>query len=110
MRKISIKEQKRTRLVETQKISWFQADGNNTKVVLSDGTKIISTKILKHFCDHLQGRGFYRIHDKYLINLKHVESYSRGKKIEVKMICDTPTQLPVAVRKKSGFLKSTSEK
>jgi two-component system LytT family response regulator len=92
-------------LVEPQNISWFQADGNSTKVVLLDGTKITSTKTLKYFSTDLHGRGFYRIHDKYLVNLKHIDSYSRGKNIEVRMSCST--QLPVAVRKKSGFLKST---
>ena len=104
MPKISIQELQRTLLIDIDRISWFEADGNNTRLTLSDGTKILSTKILKYFSERLHEKGFHRIHAKYLVNLAHIYSYSRGKSITVKMLCQTG--LPVSARKKSGFLKS----
>ncbi len=102
--KIPIEELNRTILIEASTVKWFEASGNSTNILLSNGSKIVSTKILKHFDKMLHKNGFYRVHNKYLINLEYVESYSRGKSINVTMKCKTP--LPVAVRRKSGYLNA----
>ena len=102
--KISIEELTRTFLIKTEIIKWLEANGNYANILLSDGSKIVSTKILKHYENLLQEKGFYRIHNKYLINLEYADFHSRGRQIDVTMKCKTV--LPVAARKKAGYLKS----
>jgi two-component system LytT family response regulator len=102
--KVPIEELNRTCFVDTGTIKWFEADGNSTAMWLTDNSKILSTKILKHYNTMFHGKGFYRIHDKYLINLEHIFSHTRGRSIAVTMKCKTV--LPVAVRRKSGFLEA----
>jgi two-component system LytT family response regulator len=102
--KISIEEIERTLVVNANTIKWLEADENYTNLLLTDGNKLVSTKTLKHYESVLQEKGFFRIHDKYIINLEYVDFHSRGRSIEVTMKCKKV--LPVAVRRKYGYLKS----
>lgn len=110
MKKIPIVELNCTRWIETDRIMWFEADGNSTRIFLIDGPKIISTKILKYYSDMLHENGYYRIHDKFLINLKYVDSHTRGKRITVRMVssgrqcCWDNTEIEVSCRNRSAFL------
>ena len=105
--KIPIEEQNCTRLIESANVKWFEADGNNTNILLTDGNKIVSTKTLKHYDVMLDEESFFRAHDKYLINLEYVYSHSRGRSIYVTMNCKTT--IPVSVRRKSDYLKAIGE-
>lgn len=104
--KISIEELNQTRLVKTDLIKWFEANGNYANILFADGSKVVSTKNLKHYENLLHEKGFCRIHNKYLINLDYVDFHSRGRLIDVTMECKTV--LPVAARRKGTYLKLVS--
>ena len=48
----------------------------------------------------LQGKGFFRCHKSYLINLKHVDTYNRQD-----VILDSGEQIPIAKRRYDDFTK-----
>jgi DNA-binding LytR/AlgR family response regulator len=78
--KVPIEELNCTRFVDTGTIKWFEAVGNSTAMWLTDNSKILSTIILKYYT-MFHGKGFYRIRDKYLINLERLSAYMRGRLI-----------------------------
>ena len=64
--------------VSTNDIIYCQAESNYTQVVLSNGKKIMVSKVLKDIDEALAGEDFFRIHHSYLINLNHIQKYVRG--------------------------------
>lgn len=64
--------------VSTSDILYCQADSNYTIVVLTNGKKIMVSKVLKDIDEALSGDDFFRIHNSYLINLNHIQKYVRG--------------------------------
>lgn len=64
--------------VPVENILYCEAESNYTSVVLSDGKKILVSKVLKDIDETLSGSGFYRIHNSFLINLNHIKKYVRG--------------------------------
>ncbi len=102
--KILIEELNHTRLIKTGTIKWLEANGNYTNIFIADGSKIVTSKILKHYENLLQEHGFCRIHNKYIINMDYVDFHSRGRLIDVTMKCKTI--LSVAARRKQDYLKS----
>jgi two-component system LytT family response regulator len=64
-------------VIKTSDISKLQAKGNFTEVCLTDGTKKLICKFLKHFDDILEDP-FIRVHRSFIVNLLYVRSYARG--------------------------------
>lgn len=89
--------------LEVADIIYFEADQNYSVLHLKDGSTIIATKTLGFYEDLLTAQGFYRIHGKYLIHLKYVDKYLKGKGGMVTMI--NGSSLSVSVRRKQGFLE-----
>lgn len=101
MKKIEIVEQSKSHWVSTNLIVRFEARGNYTTVCFTDGTLTLSTRTLKHYHDLLHEKGFYRIHDKHLVNLTHLDIQTKGKINSVILSCKTA--LPISFRKKAQF-------
>ena len=60
-------------------ISYFKADGSYTNVVLKNGTKILSSKSLKHFELTLEEQAnFMRCHKSFIVNLNEISSYLKS--------------------------------
>lgn len=68
-------------VLKIPEIIMCQADGYCTNFYLTADRKIVSSKNLKHFCGLLEGDKFVRIHHSYLINIDHVEGYSKQGEI-----------------------------
>jgi two-component system, LytTR family, response regulator len=64
--------------VSTADILYCQAESNYTSVVLSNGKKILVSKVLKDIDETLAGSDFYRVHNSYLININQIQKYVRG--------------------------------
>ncbi|HEU4469931.1 MAG TPA: LytTR family DNA-binding domain-containing protein, partial [Flavisolibacter sp.] len=64
--------------VPTADIIYCEADSNYTSVVLSDGKKILVSKVLKEIDEALSGPDFYRVHSSYLININRIKKFVRG--------------------------------
>lgn len=64
--------------IATHDIVYCEAESNYTSVVLSDGRKIVVSKVLKEIDEALSGPDFYRIHSSFLINLNHIKKFVRS--------------------------------
>lgn len=56
----------------------LQGDRNYTRLFFSDKKSFLSSYTLSHFEELLSGLGFYRIFKSHLINLSHVQKYSKS--------------------------------
>jgi two-component system LytT family response regulator len=60
-------------------IIFMKADDCYTHIFLTNQQPKLVTKVLKDFDELLADSGFCRVHNSFLINLKHVKSYVRGE-------------------------------
>lgn len=70
-------------VVKTEDIFRLQADGNFTQVYLTDGSKKMVCRFLKHFDDLLESP-FVRVHRSHIINTNFVKSYHKNGEIILK--------------------------
>lgn len=64
-------------VIKTSNIVKLQAKGNFTEVYLTDGTRKLICKFLKHFDDLLEDP-FMRVHRSFIVNQQFIRSYSKG--------------------------------
>ncbi|MBL7813318.1 MAG: response regulator transcription factor [Bacteroidetes bacterium] len=57
----------------------LEGGGNYTDIYLKDNRKKTVTRVLKHFEDILEGKGFMRVHKSHIVNLDCIASYNRGR-------------------------------
>jgi len=100
--KISLPTLQGFKLTNISDIIRCEADSSYTTFYLADKTKIIVSKTLHEFEEHLTKYNFFRIHHKHLINLFHLKEYIKGKGGQVVMA--DHSILDVSVRKKNDFL------
>jgi two-component system LytT family response regulator len=81
----------------------LQADGNYTHIFLKDGKKVMVSKQLNEFEDRLPQQIFCRVHHSYIINLKFVTSYVKGRGGYVIMVDNS--RVDVSQRKRDEFLE-----
>lgn len=93
--------------VNLSDIVYCVAEGGYTDFHLEDGQRIVVSRSLGHYEELLSGTLFFRIHHKYLINLKHLARYIKGSGGYVVM--ENGEHLDVSVRKKERFLKVISD-
>lgn len=101
--KISLPTLQGFKLTNISDIIRCEADSSYTTFFLTDKTKIIVSKTLHEFEEHLTKYNFFRIHHKHLINLFHLKEYIKGKGGQV--IMADQSVLDVSVRKKNDFLQ-----
>lgn len=65
--------------VATQDILYCEAESNYTSVVLSNGRKVVVSRVLKDIDEALSGPDFFRIHNSFLINLNRIRRFVRGE-------------------------------
>jgi two-component system LytT family response regulator len=82
----------------------FEADSNYTRIFFVQEKPFVASRNLSHFEELLADAGFVRVHNKHLINLKHVRKYHRGRGGSIEL--SDGTQIEVAVRKKDEFLEA----
>jgi two-component system, LytTR family, response regulator len=89
-------------MVPLNEIIRCQSDVNYTCFFLINKKKIVVSKTLKEFEELLGEYDFIRVHNSHLINLHHVENYTRGEGGIVTM--SDRTEVMVSRRKKDEFL------
>jgi len=65
--------------IKIDEIVFISADSNYSEFHLVNGSKVVSSKRLSIYEEMLKNRLFVRVHKSYLINLKHVKKYQRGR-------------------------------
>lgn len=89
--------------VRIDDIICIQSDNNYSLVHTQKGEKLVSSKNIGYYEELLSDLHFFRVHNSYLINLKKIKQYVRGKSAIVMM--DNGMRLDVASRRKEEFLE-----
>ncbi|KUJ51005.1 LytR/AlgR family response regulator transcription factor [Chryseobacterium sp. JAH] len=87
-------------VVKTEDIVRLQADGNFTQVYLTDHSKKMVCRFLKHF-DNLLENPFVRVHRSHIINTNFVKSYHKSGTATL----SDDTEIEVSSSFKDQFLK-----
>lgn len=92
-------------VVKVDEIVRCETSGSYTTFLLTDGRKIIVSKPLKNYEDILLPPLFFRVHQSHLINVQHIQSYSKEGMIQMK----DKTTVPISRAKKEAFFKLMTE-
>lgn len=85
----------------------IDADSSYTRIYLSTGDMIMSSKPLKYFEELLEDYDFVRVHQSHIINLKLIRRYVRGDGGQVIMM--NGKEIEVSRRKKDDLLAKISD-
>lgn len=102
IKKLVIQNVNGFRVLSLNEIIYLKGEVNYTRFMLENGEKLMTSKTLKEYENLLTNYGFYRIHQSYLINLRHVKEYLKGEGGEVIMINND--RLDVSRRRKQQFI------
>ncbi len=101
--KIPVADLHGIKFVDANTIIRCSADNNYTRIHLDDGRQLIASKTLKDYETILSKYGFFRCHRSHLINLKHIDSYRKGKTGIIVMTDKVEVEL--AQTKRNDFYK-----
>ncbi|MDP2159981.1 MAG: LytTR family DNA-binding domain-containing protein [Flavobacterium sp.] len=89
-------------VVKMEEIVRLRGNGNFTDIHLSDGTKKMVCRFLKHF-DEMLDFPFMRVHKSHVINLNFVKSYHKSLGGYVTLFDET--EIEISVNYKEEFLR-----
>ena len=95
---IAIPTLSKIELEHTKDILFFEAQGRYTTIHLKD-RQVVSSKNLGEYQEKLKGKGFYRVHNSYLINLSKINLIYRDGNNFVLELKDYDTPIPMSKRK-----------
>lgn len=90
--------------VATDTIIRLEAASNYTHFYIEGAPKIIVSHTLKHYEDMLDSGQFMRVHQSYIVNLKKVKKYIKGK-VGTIMMTDGCT-IDISPKNKEDFLRA----
>ncbi len=101
--KISVPVFDGLQMLNTEDILKCTAHECYTEILLTDGSSIMVSRLLKEYEDILSAFNFFRIHNSYLVNLRHVKKYVKGEGGYV--VLSNGDSCEVSRRKKSELLQ-----
>jgi two-component system LytT family response regulator len=104
--KIAVPTFEGLQMIKAEEIIKCVADESYTEIYLTDGKKIVVSKLLKEYEGLLSGLNFFRVHNSCLINLTHVSKYVKGEGGYV--IMSDGESVEVSRRKKAELLTKLS--
>lgn len=90
------------KLIKLNEIVYLEASGAYTDVYLNDNIKITVTKHLKDFENKLEGTGFFRVHNSFIINTLKMKSISKKDGLTVEM--NSQKSIVISSRRKDEFM------
>ncbi len=89
--------------IKIENISYLEADGSYTLIVMSDKSKHLASKPLSNFEDILQGNPlFFRAQKSFIVNLKNIRQYIRGEGGDI--IMEDGKNIALSRNKKQEFM------
>ena len=87
-------------LLEPAEIRFAEVDHNNIWLMSDQGRLLAATRGLDHLEQQLEGKGFLRVHRRFLVNLNRIREIEQGFKGSLFLHTDTRTHesIPVARR------------
>ena len=105
LNKITLKTQSEIFFVSPEDIMFCQGEGNYTTFNLQDGTKIVTSTLLKHYENLLGDSGFFRVHKSYLVPLSRIKAFNKASH---SIILENEYPIEVSKRKKDELIKLLS--
>lgn len=99
-RRVVAFRQDRWVLLEPAEIRFAEVDHNNIWLMSDQGRLLAATRGLDHLEQQLEGKGFLRVHRRFLVNLNRIREIEQGFKGSLFLHTDTRTHesIPVARR------------
>jgi two-component system LytT family response regulator len=104
--KIALPSHEGILFVDVNEIIRCEAINSYTIFYLTDKSQVVVTKTLRKYESLLSESGFLRVHDKHLVNMRHIWRYVRGKGGNIIMF--DGFSVDVSARKKEEFLARIS--
>ena len=101
---ISVHADRKTHLVKLSNIVYLESAGEYVRLHLADGTKLVTLFRLKNMESTLQASQFMRVHRSYIINLRYVSGYTKGR-----VFLSNEDYAPIGERYKEQFLNYINE-
>ncbi len=76
---ISIRADHKVSLIKVRDIIYIESDGEYVRLHLNDGTRIMTLFRIKNIETTLPSDMFMRVHRSYIVNLKCITGYARGR-------------------------------
>ncbi len=106
-KKIAVPTSDGLTLINTEEIIHLDADESYTTIYLSNGKRLVSSKTIKIYEEHLPKSDFYRIHKSHIINVTHhLLEFSRSQGNMAVM--SNGKHIPVSRRKVAEFVEHIS--
>ena len=105
--KISIPTRSGYIFIENKDIIYFKANENYTELILSDGSKILSSKTIKRYEEKVNPHIFYRVHKSFIIN-KHNHLKELSRQMGNFAVMSNGENVPIARRRLNDFMKVIS--
>lgn len=88
--------------IDLNEIIYSEASNNYSKLILTDGSRLLISKTLKDVQEVLEEEHFLRVHRQYLINLNHVKQFNRNEGV---LTMDNGDHIPVARHQKEKLIE-----
>ncbi|WP_341833945.1 LytTR family DNA-binding domain-containing protein [Chitinophaga pollutisoli] len=92
------------RMIPVKDILYCESEGSHTRVFLHPSPKpVMICMALKDVDDTLRDKGFFRVHNSFIVNLAHMSKYIKGDGGDIVMA--DGRSVPVARNRKQEFLE-----
>lgn len=102
-KKLAIATLSEIKFINLEKITYLESDNNYTTVYIENKQRLVSSKNIGYYEELLEGNDFFRINNSYLVNLKKIERFIKGKTGSVEL--EDGKILQVSASKKEQLLK-----
>lgn len=106
--KISVPFANGFKIVDLRNLMHIDSDNSYSELHLTDGERLVVSCSIKEFEFALIEKGFFRVHNKHLINLKYLETFALSDGGTVTLI--NGVQLPVSRRRITDFKQEVKKK
>lgn len=106
--KLALSTQEKIHVVDIQSIIRCESNDNYTTFFFTDGTKVMVSKTLKTYDQLLKDADFLRVHQRHLVNQKHVREFVKTD--GGYLIMDNGSNVPVSTRKRAEVVEAISRK
>lgn len=84
-------------------IDFIRADGSYSRIYMTDKTMFMATKLLKDFEFLVEADSFVRPHNSYLVNIRHIKTYTKKNGGNLIMVSDE--EIPVSRGRRDELLR-----
>jgi two-component system LytT family response regulator len=100
--KLAVPTPAEIRFIQLDKILYLESDNNYTTLHLEGKQHLVSSKNIGYYEDLLASLHFFRIHNSYLVNVKKIDRFLKGKNGSVQL--ENGVVLDVSGRRKDDLL------